>query len=360
MRDRVWLVASPLPPLCTPLRLLLWVRQPPLTPPSNPHPAQGGRELGPRGAAAAGGAAGAGSPEAAANAELKGIQFRAVTAFNRLRDDVGRLGTPADTADLRRRIAEGSQRFKALAVEFRQRAAQHPVRNSSAAQKLLRDFQGLLRSSEKLMETAKAREAASLPRPAAGAAVAAAAQPPSADVERQALLEAQRKQEVLSVEGALQFNEAVIEERDQAITEIAGQIGEVGAAFARGRRVVCRVGWRAAAVQAPRPGCPRSTASCLRGPSLPLSLCHNTLPPPLCLSPQVHQIFQDLAVLVVDQGAQLDDIEANLTRAAERAGDAGVQIARAERSQRAARSKWCFLLAITAAVVLLLLLIILA
>lgn len=74
----------------------------------------------------------------------------------------------------------------------------------------------------------------------------------------------------------------------------------------------------------------------------------------------MHQIFQDLAVLVVDQGAQLDDIESNLTRAAERAGDASVQISRAERSQRAARGRWCFLLAITAVVVGILLLIILA
>lgn len=65
-------------------------------------------------------------------------------------------------------------------------------------------------------------------------------------------------------------------------------------------------------------------------------------------------------MLVVDQGEQLDDIEANLTRASERTADAGVQIARAERSQRAARNRWCFLLVIAAVVLLLLVLIILA
>ena len=263
---------------------------------------QGGRELGTLAGAA-------GEAAAAANAELKGIQFRAVTAFNRLRDDVGRLGGPADTADLRRRVAEGSQRLKGLAQEFRQRAAQHPARDSTAAQKLLRDFQGLLRNSERLMEAAKAKEAASLPRPAAGGAAAGAAaafqqqqQSASAreDAERQALLEQERKAQVLAVEGSLQFNEAVIEEREAAISQISGQIGEV------------------------------------------------------------HQIFQDLAVLVNDQGAQLDDIESNITRAAERTGDATVQIARAERSQRAARSKWCFLLAITAFIIFILVLIIAA
>lgn len=264
---------------------------------------QGGRELGTLAGAA-------GEAATAANAELKGIQFRAVTAFNRLRDDVGRLGGPADTVDLRRRVAEGSQRLKGLAQEFRQRAAQHPARDSTAAQKLLRDFQGLLRNSERLMEAAKGKEAASLPRPAAGGAAAGAAaaaaqqqqqqQSASAreDAEREALLEQQRKAQVLAVESSLQFNEAVIEERDAAITQISGQIGEV------------------------------------------------------------HQIFQDLAVLVNDQGAQLDDIESNITRAAERTGDATVQIARAERSQRAARSKWCFLLAITAFILFILILII--
>ena len=197
---------------------------------------QGGRELG----RLPGSANGSGDAAAAATAELKGIQFRAVTAFNRLRDDVGRLGTAADTPDLRRRIAESGQKFKGLAQEFRQKVAAHPARDSSAAQKLLRDFQSLLKSSERLMETAKAKEAASLPRQPAGAGGVAAAAAAAAQqqevlagsreaVERQALLEAQRKQELLSIENRLQFNEAVIEERDQAITQIAGQIGEVRA-----------------------------------------------------------------------------------------------------------------------------------
>ena len=52
--------------------------------------------------------------------------------------------------------------------------------------------------------------------------------------------------------------------------------------------------------------------------------------------------------------------QANITRAAERTADASVQIARAERSQRSARSKWCFLLVIAMIVVGLLMLIILA
>ena len=251
--------------------------------------------------------AGQRSDAEAANTELKGVQFRTVTAFNRLREDVGRLGGPADTVELRHRLADTSQRIKALAAEFRQRMGQHPAKDATATQKVLRDYQTLLRNAERLMETAKQREAASLPRPAAGTAAVAAAQQQQeeaaaarADAERQALLESQRKQELLRVEQALVFNEAIIEERDLAIGEITGQIGEV------------------------------------------------------------HQIFQDLAVLVNDQGEMLDDIEANISRAAERTGDASVQIAQAERSQRAARNCWFILLVVMVVVLVLLLLVLLA
>jgi syntaxin 7 len=237
-----------------------------------------------------------------ANQDLRAIQFRAVTAFNRLRDDVARLGTSVDTPDLRRRIAGSTHRFGELAQQFRDAVAQHPAKDATSTQKIMRDFQGLLKNSERLLSTAREKEAASLPR--SSDAVAAQQQHDGfknqADVERQALLEQQQKQQLLQTEGELRFNEALIDERDQAITEITGQIGEV------------------------------------------------------------HQIFQDLAVLVHDQGEMMDDIESNITRAATQTQDAHVQIVRAERSQRKARNTWCFLMMLTAGVVAVLLLIILA
>ncbi|GAB4821961.1 hypothetical protein N2152v2_009007 [Parachlorella kessleri] len=246
-----------------------------------------------------------------ANAELRSVQFKAVTAFSRLRDDVGKLGSAADTLDLRHRIGQSSDKFKELAQDFKQRVAQHPAKDSTAAQKLLRDFQGLLKNFERLMETARAKEAGSMPRPSAAqaAAVAAAAagkaesgrsREAQEEQERQALLEGQRKQAMLRIDNELVFNEAIIEEREHAINEISGQIGEV------------------------------------------------------------HQIFQDLAVLVNDQGEQLNDIEANITRAAERTGDATVQIQKAERLQRKTRNTWCFLMLICMGVLGVLLLILLA
>lgn len=237
----------------------------------------------------------------APNQDLRGIQFRAVTALSRLKDEVGRLGTASDTADLRHRIAANSQRFKELAQQFREAANSHPDKASTATQKIMRDFQSLLQNYERLMETARGKEAASLPKAHGqqGGKTGVPTQDTS-DVEQQAFIEYQQKQELLSVENELQFNESLIEERDQAITEITGQIGEV------------------------------------------------------------HQIFQDLAVLVHDQGEMIEDIESNITRASNRTHDAHVQIVRAERSQARARNTWCFLTMLAAGAVGVLLLIILA
>ncbi|KFM27648.1 Syntaxin-22 [Auxenochlorella protothecoides] len=184
-----------------------------------------------------------------ANSELKALQFRAVTDYNRLRDGVARLGSDADTVRARQQLSSFSQSFRDLAVEFKQKVASHPARDAASTQKLIRDFQ---------------------------------------------------KQALLATENALVFNEALIEERDAAVRAIGGQIGEV------------------------------------------------------------HQIFQDLAVLVSDQGAALDDIEANISRAAAHTGEANVQLVQAERSQRAARGSWCVLLAAAAAILLVLILIIAA
>lgn len=65
-------------------------------------------------------------------------------------------------------------------------------------------------------------------------------------------------------------------------------------------------------------------------------------------------------MLVNDQGEQLNDIEANITRAAERTADANVHIQRAERLQRRTRNTWCFLMLIAGGVLGVLLLILLA
>ena len=94
---------------------------------------------------------------------------------------------------------------------------------------------------------AQDREAASLPRPSPVAARQAAGPPSSSaplidlesgrgaaaaaadeELERQALLQAQRQKETASLDNAIQFNSSLIEERDQGIQDIVRQVRRGG------------------------------------------------------------------------------------------------------------------------------------
>jgi syntaxin 7 len=112
------------------------------------------------------------------------------------------------------------------------------------------------------------------------------------DSEQQSLLQStSRRQELVRDEGEMEFNNALIEEREQGILEIQQQIGEV------------------------------------------------------------NEIFQDLAVLVNEQGQMIDDIEANIVSTAVRTKDAQRELTKADKSQKAARNKM-ICVAIAVAVVL--------
>ena len=67
---------------------------------------------------------------------------------------------------------------------------------------------------------------------------------------------------------------------------------------------------------------------------------------------------QDMAVLVHDQGLQIDDIDANISTYELRTEEAAGEIVRADKYQRASRSKKCLLLTIVLVVVFVLVLVI--
>ena len=94
----------------------------------------------------------------------------------------------------------------------------------------------------------------------------------------------------------MEFNNALIEEREQGILEIQQQIGEV------------------------------------------------------------NEIFQDLAVLVNEQGQMIDDIEANIVSTAVRTKDAQRELTKADKSQKAARNKMICLAVVIAVVLIILIL----
>ena len=62
-------------------------------------------------------------------------------------------------------------------------------------------------------------------------------------------------------------------------------------------------------------------------------------------------------MLVNDQGVQLNDIEANITRTADRTQDAQRELVVAERSQRSARNRMCWILMAVALIMAVLILV---
>lgn len=233
--------------------------------------------------------------------ELVGAMFRLQTEVSRLKKDVDRLGSARDTLDLRHAIGQANQRVtnqaRAVKEQLKQLSA-GPGADAKQVAKLKADLETVLRDFQAVMRVARQREAASLPK--APEPPANRSEAPQDEVERQALM-SQQMREVLKVqESEVDYNEALIEERDHEVVNIQQQIAEV------------------------------------------------------------NEIFQDLAVLVHDQGAMVDDIEANISHTAERSNDARREIVRAERYQRSNRNRKCILLLIAGGVLGVLLLVLLS
>lgn len=220
-----------------------------------------------------------------------------VTSFKRL---VDALGTAKDTRDLRARLHRQRDALGQIAkdttaaVKQLSELALQPGApgNAKAAQtKLVKDFQAVLKDFQKAQRACAERESAFLPAPEPGRPLlprggaldrrepeGSSSYQRSGSLEQQALL-AEDAQTMAQLDGEVEYNAALIEEREAGILEIQSQIGEV------------------------------------------------------------NEIFQDLAVLVNEQGAAVDDIEANILRTSARTRDARAELIKAETSQRAARGR---------------------
>lgn len=252
--------------------------------------------------------AGAGSSQAVASGVFQ--INTAVATFQRL---VNTLGTPKDTPDLRDRIhktrAHITQLVKDTSEKLKQASeADHrleatPTKKIADA-KLAKDFQAVLKEFQKAQRLAVEREAAYAPF------ITQAGLPQSynstemnngADKlaeQRTQLLES-RRQELVFLDNEIVFNEAIIEERDQGIQEIQHQITEV------------------------------------------------------------NEIFKDLAVLVHDQGAMIDDIDNHIDNSVAATAQAKGQLSKAAKTQKSNSSLICLLMVIFG-VVLLIVIIVLA
>jgi len=218
-------------------------------------------------------------------------------------------GTPKDTRELRARLHRQRDALGQIAkdttasVKRLSELALQPGSPASAKAtqtKLVKDFQAVLKEFQKAQRACAERESAYMPQAEEGRQLlprgASAGLPPYADaessyqrsgsLEHQALLTQSKRQELLQLDGEIDYNNALIAERDAGIAEIQSQIGEV------------------------------------------------------------NEIFQDLAVLVNEQGTMIDDIEANIVRTSAKTKDARKELVKAESSQKAARSKLLWLLLI--------------
>lgn len=233
----------------------------------------------------------------------------AVSSFQRL---VNTLGTPKDTPELREKLHKTrlhiGQLVKDTSAKLKQASETDHYGEVSASKKvadakLAKDFQLVLKEFQKAQRLAAERETAYSP---------AEHQIPSSynggelDVnsdrnseQRTALVES-RRQEVVLLDNEIVFNEAIIEEREQGIQEIQQQIGEV------------------------------------------------------------NEIFKDLAVLVHEQGAMIDDIDSNIDSSHAATVQARTQLAKASKTQKSNSSLTCLLLVIFGVVLIIVMIVLMA
>ncbi|OVA02880.1 Target SNARE coiled-coil domain [Macleaya cordata] len=145
--------------------------------------------------------------------------------------------------------------------------------------KLAKDFQAVLKEFQKAQRLAAERETAYapfVPQAVLPSSYTASELDISSDKspEQRAALVESRRQEVLLLDNEIVFNEAIIEEREQGIQEIQQQIGEV------------------------------------------------------------NEIFKDLAVLVHEQGAMIDDIDSNIESSYAATVQAKSQLGKAAKTQK--------------------------
>ncbi|QDZ23611.1 syntaxin [Chloropicon primus] len=221
------------------------------------------------------------------------MAFQLTTKVASYKRMVDRIGTRKDTEGHRAKVRAMGEEIGILAKE-----AVHELRGYKAKgkraktsqNKLLKDIQNVLADFQQAQRLCAEKRSASEPvktpvkRSKSRRSRAATN---NADSERP-LLEEEREdpgyrlvQEQMAVEGELEHNNAILTEREEDIKEIQFQIGEVT------------------------------------------------------------EIFQDLAVLVSEQGEVIDDVESNIVSTYDRTEEANKELKKAAKHQKAARMQLC-------------------
>ncbi|XWS58734.1 hypothetical protein CRYUN_Cryun08bG0059700 [Craigia yunnanensis] len=234
----------------------------------------------------------------------------AILGFDRL---VNSLGTPKDTFELRDKLHKTrlhiGQLVKETSAKLReaseadQDAEVSPLKKIADA-KLAKDFQSALKDFQKAQRLAVERETAYTPfvskEVLPSRYAAHEVEISSSKSQEQQTLLAAKKQEVVLLDNEITFNEAIIEERDQGIKEIQQQISEV------------------------------------------------------------NDIFKDLAILVHEQGAMIDDIGSNIENSHSATVQATSHLKKAAKIQRANSSTRCLLLVIFGIILIIFIIVVVA
>lgn len=231
-------------------------------------------------------------PQSSAGKEVQSLHGSILQVENQItkfKKMVDQLGTGADTADLRSKInmaknkIQGqSKRVKERILEFNSKKAELDANQQNRLQTAISNFTTILEDFQKAIKVCAEREMAAPPR-------SSGLNPPFEEkednMEQEALLRHQQKQEDIQLDNMVTHNEALIEERDEEISGLVRDIAEL------------------------------------------------------------NEMFQDVAVLVHDQGMMVDDIEGNISQVADHVQSARQELVQAEKSQKKATRKklWIFL-----------------
>ncbi|XP_010908075.2 syntaxin-22 isoform X2 [Elaeis guineensis] len=248
------------------------------------------------------------APKTGISAVAAGI-FQLNTAVAGFRRLVDAIGTSKNTSehrqalqDARRRIGqlvkETSTKLKSLTDANRD---ENPSKRAEEA-KLARDFQAAIHDFQKAQKLAEDREAAYAPSPSRCPLPTSSGAEENVkedgDEEGRLLLWEQKRQEILSLDNEIAFNEAVIEEKDQGIKAINYDVE------------------------------------------------------------QVNEIYRDLAVLLHGQRVTIDDIDKHMEETSASTAQAKTELRKAPKNTRS-RSLWCCWALVIFVIVLVILLLVL-
>lgn len=229
--------------------------------------------------------------------DLERQAFQVQTLVPKFKRMVDQLDTSMDTREHRAQLSDTRSKIQNQAKEVKEKLMALNGKKDDLKQRqqdrLVRagqNFAAMLEDFQQAMKRCMAQETAVAPHSPMSTSI-----PPSdleAATEDEPLL---RRQQQAQLESEEAHNEMIIEERDQEITNLVRDIGEL------------------------------------------------------------NEMFQDVAVLVHDQGQMLDDIETNITRTADRVDAGNQELVMANRHQRSATSKriCCFVVLVAIIIVIL-------